>query len=453
MAKSNNKKCLKCGGNISANAAFCPYCGTKFAKKSNASVKATSTKKVSSSAQKTSTKSAVAKSSQKSGRALVSGIKFSVTRIIVFLVIAALCGISFIFSAPLERIINFNVNNVSSDMVAANEAYLKVHYLDAGQADCTVIELPDNKIMMIDCGLELSNKTKNATHIMNYLDNIIFANRAARIDYFIITHADYDHTAAAEQVLNKYSIGIAFRPHMYYFKSGDAESEVFDSSIYKSDSTATWKSTVKAIDNNAESVEFNDKDLGTVINYDDTNDSKDYTFTFYGPVSKKYSDKNDYSPVMILNNNGNTFMFTGDATSAVEKEMMDYIKEPGGFDIEDFDIDVLKVGHHGSRTSSSANFLKATTPTYAIISSGGEYGHPHNEVVNRISDIGATILRTDTSGSIVGFVSSSGSINFVLDVFDPNLYHIKWSYVAVSILVVSAVICFIPKKNANKKKQ
>ncbi|MDR0850132.1 MAG: MBL fold metallo-hydrolase [Christensenellaceae bacterium] len=400
---------------------------------------------------KTTTKSSAGSSSS---AAKLSGIKFSVPRIIVFCVIAVLCGVSFVFSAPLERLINFNLNNINYDMAAASDASLRVHYIDIGQGDCTVIELPDDKVMMIDCGLELSNRSKNATKTMNYLDEIVFANRAvARIDYFIITHPDFDHIAAAEQVLDKYDIGIVYRPHVYYYKAGDAGSEIFDSSLYGSDDTLTWKGTVRAINDNAESVEFNSKDLGTAISYDDSNDAKDYTFTFYGPVSQKYSDKNDYSPVMVLNNNGKTFMFTGDASKAIEQAAVNYVNELGGPQISELDIDVLHLGHHGSDTSSSAEFLSVTTPIYAIISVGANntYGHPNNKVINRVNDIGATILRTDISGSIVGFVSASGTIEFVLGSFDPNLYHIKWSYIAISIIVVSAVVCFIPKKSISKK--
>ena len=466
MANTKNNKCPVCGAVRSSGTLNCPYCKAKYPKESATSTSAkkvssapakkvsvsASVKKVAAPAKSASVSKSTAGKSKTSTKAL--GIKFSVPRIIIFVVIAALCGVSFLFSSTLEGLLNAKNDNLNNEMASALSSSLRIHYIDVGQADCTVIELPDGKIMMIDCGLELKNTSKNSTELMNYLDGTIFAGKPTpRIDYFIITHADYDHIAASEAVLKKYDIGRVYRPHIYYQSGANPANETFDSTKYMSDATNTWRETIKAINDNAEEIVFVDSSM-LPITHDDAVDTKDYTFTFYGPVFTKangdwikYTDKNEYSPVMVLNNNGKTFMFTGDADSKIEKTAMEFIKRPGQPGIGVFDVDVLKCGHHGSKTSSCAEFLTATTPAYVVVSVGesNTYGHPNNEAINRFADAKATVLRTDKSGSIVAFVEG-GDIKFVLGSYDPSMYRIKWSYVAISIIVLAAVICFIPKR-------
>ena len=113
------------------------------------------------------------------------------------------------------------------------------------------------------------------------------------------------------------------------------------------------------------------------------------------PNSSGYQDINDYSAVLRLIYGKNSFLFTGDAETQSESEMLHLGSQ--------LKVDVLKVGHHGSRTSSTAAFLKLVAPKYAVISvgKGNSYGHPTQETLDRLSSIGATIYRTDESGTIV----------------------------------------------------
>ena len=128
-----------------------------------------------------------------------------------------------------------------------------------------------------------------------------------------------------------------------------------------------------------------------------------YTFcegaavTVLSPLAEEYDDVNDYSVVLRMDYYETSFLFTGDAGTEVEKQMLDHWEE------EKLDCDVLKVGHHGSRTSSSKAFLEAVTPEYAVISCGksNKYGHPHAEIASRLEDEGAKVYRTDKLGSIV----------------------------------------------------
>src|SRR5690606_17813802 len=117
----------------------------------------------------------------------------------------------------------------------------------------------------------------------------------------------------------------------------------------------------------------------------------------------KYSSLNDYSIVVKLTHGENSFLFTGDAEVFSEKEIME-----NNFEL--LDSDVLKVGHHGSTTSTSEEFLNAVSPKYAVISLGedNDYGHPHREIIELLEGNEIEILRTDELGTIVA--TSDGTI-------------------------------------------
>jgi len=124
-------------------------------------------------------------------------------------------------------------------------------------------------------------------------------------------------------------------------------------------------------------------------------------FSVLAPTSMYYSEINEYSIVTKLKYEGTSFLFTGDAESVSELEMI-----RNGYDLNS---DLLKVGHHGGRTSTSQNFLQAVTPKYAVIPSeaGNSYGHPHAETLKRLESIGAKIYRMDMLGTII--VTSDGN--------------------------------------------
>ena len=118
------------------------------------------------------------------------------------------------------------------------------------------------------------------------------------------------------------------------------------------------------------------------------------TFTILAP-NRKYSDPNNSSIALLIQNGENKFLFTGDAEEEAEIDML-----ANGLEM---DCDVLQVGHHGSRTSSTSDFLDAVTPEFAIISceEGNSYGHPHAETLNKFRSMGVKVYRTDEQGSIV----------------------------------------------------
>ena len=115
----------------------------------------------------------------------------------------------------------------------------------------------------------------------------------------------------------------------------------------------------------------------------------------FSPVSETYDNLNDYSPIMKITFGENSFLFTGDAEKLVEKQVL-----ANG---ENLNSDVLKVGHHGSTTSSSEDFIKEVSPEIAVIpvGEGNDYGHPHKEILELLQKNNIELLRTDLEGTVV----------------------------------------------------
>ncbi len=358
---------------------------------------------------------------------------FSPARIIIFLIVAAIViGGGYFFSDKIESLINPETIKEGS-LEDIKEGDLQLHYIYVGQGDCTAIKLPDGKTMLIDAGEET-----DAELIMTYLDGVFFDNGKQVIDYFVITHTDLDHIGGAVKLLETYDVKTVYRP-MVTSKTEEDTAGVLEVT------TKAWDKTVAAFAH-ADNVVTIEKDLA--IEYVDAQDATNsYSFTFYGPIEDYYSDTNDYSPVMVLENNNKKYMFTGDASDSIEKDFLDAYSSM----LAEFDVDVLKAGHHGSNTSSCEEFLDVVKPEYAIISCGidNKYGHPHNEVISAFEDAQAQILRTDVSGSILLY-NSGDDIKYIADFFEPAEYHIEWWYIASGIMAITAVVCFYPKSKVKR---
>ena len=124
------------------------------------------------------------------------------------------------------------------------------------------------------------------------------------------------------------------------------------------------------------------------------------------PLYSSYGNMNDYSAVMMISYGETEILFTGDAEKVSEMEMLSINKDK-------LDADILKVGHHGSSTATSKEFLDATTPNYAVISCGrnNQYNHPHTEVIDRLNETECKTLRTDISGSVIFYIDTEGIVN------------------------------------------
>lgn len=242
---------------------------------------------------------------------------------------------------------------------------LKAHYIDVGQADSVFIELPNGQTLLIDAG-----DSKNGSQVVNYIKSLGYN----QLDYVVATHPHADHIGGMTSVINGLKIGKFFMPE-------------------KEHTTKTFENMIDALALKSIDV-YRAKSGIDIINIDGLRAN------VLSPVSNYGDDLNNWSAVVKVVYKNNSFLFMGDAETKVEGQL------------SNIDVDVLKVGHHGSDTSSGLSFLKKVTPEHAIISvgAGNSYGHPTQSVVSNLQSVGAKVYRTDLLGTII--VSSDGnSIN------------------------------------------
>lgn len=238
---------------------------------------------------------------------------------------------------------------------------MQVHFIDVGQGDSALIVTPDGKYILIDAG---TNTSEDA--LKYYLDS----QEVKEIEYAIMTHPHEDHIGGADMIFDTYMVKNVILPDVTH-------------------DSVTYERMLQAIDrNNINMTTAKSGDIFTV---------GDVTLKILGPVNTGYTSLNDYSIVVRVDYGGTSFMFTGDAEEVSEKEMLSEHHKT------EFTCDVLKVGHHGSTTSSSIDFIKAVNPLVAVIScgTGNSYGHPHRETINTLTNAGIDIYRTDQMGNIV----------------------------------------------------
>lgn len=243
---------------------------------------------------------------------------------------------------------------------------LDVHFIDVGQGDASLILTPEGNAMLIDTG-ESSEKEL----LIAYIESL----GVDALDYLVLTHPHSDHIGGASAILSAFEVKAVLMP--------DAETD-----------TATFLRVLEAIDEEGCGV--------TVPKVNDTVTLGSAVFTVLGPVDS-YRDLNDTSLVLRMDYGSTSFLFTGDAEVPSEEDML--ARHPSSA----FKADVLKLGHHGSSTSTSTEFLSAVLPTYAVASCGenNEYGHPHRETLSLLTNKNITLLRTDEDGSVV--FTSNGS--------------------------------------------
>jgi len=264
---------------------------------------------------------------------------------------------------PLVLLIIFMCTACNESLIAeepreiVSENNLSVHYIDVGQGDSTFICLPNGETILIDAG-----EQDAAEHVIEYIENI----GIQRIDYLIGTHPHSDHIGGLSDVINSFEIGKMYMPKV-------------------SHTSKTFENLLDAIEEN--NVDVYSAKAGVVIC-----DEEELTVKMLAPVSEEYEELNDYSAVIKLEYGETSFLFMGDAEKYSENEIT-----------ESVDVDVLKVGHHGSKSSSSKEFLYSVMPEIAVISVGRDnsYGHPSKPVVRRLEEIGAEVLRTDELGDIL----------------------------------------------------
>lgn len=236
----------------------------------------------------------------------------------------------------------------------------QLHFIDVGQGDSILIVTADGN-MLIDAG-----SGESEASLKKYLDKL----GISQLEYAVFTHPHEDHIGGADMIFQNYEVNNVILP--------DAVS------------------TTLAYKNMLDGIEKSNADVHQAVSGDEYSFGG-VNFKILAPNSSGYSGFNDYSAVVRITYGNTSFIMTGDAEALSESEIL------ARYSPAELDCDVLKVGHHGSDSSSSDGFLAALTPAVSVIScgEGNSYGHPHSETLTRLEGIGSTILRTDKSGTIV----------------------------------------------------
>ena len=237
---------------------------------------------------------------------------------------------------------------------------IKVHFIDVGQADAIYIELPDNNDILIDGG-----NVADGPLVVNYLK----AQGVDDIELMIATHPYEDHIGGLPYVLNEFVV-------KEILDSGKTEA----SSVFEAFSYAANAEDCPWVSGSFQTYSFGNVTLKILTG------------------STAWNNANDYPVVCLLDTGNVEFLFTGDVEGSAESIL------PG-----DISAKILKVGHHGSNSSTTDSFLARVNPEVAIISvgAGNSYGHPSNEVLTRLHSAGAEIYRTDEQGTII--VTTNGN--------------------------------------------
>jgi competence protein ComEC len=264
---------------------------------------------------------------------------------------------------------NISENTQSlKDINQIKEDDLKIYFIDVGQADCILLE-QNGKFMLIDAG-----NNDDGDLVVNYLKE----KGVQKLDYIIATHAHEDHIGGMDNVINSF----------------DEDKILFPKSI---STTKTFEDFVIAVKNKNKKL-YSPKS-GESFTFANSK------FEVLAPNADNYEDVNNYSIVIRLTYKENSFLFTGDAEKISEQEILNK-----GYAIKS---DLIKIGHHGSSSSTSDKFLKKVNPDYAVICVGKDnsYNLPKKSVMDRLKKHGVKVYRTDEQGCITA-TSDGKNITF-----------------------------------------
>lgn len=285
---------------------------------------------------------------------------------------------------------------------ARGEGEMRMHFIDVGQGDCTILELPDGKIALIDCGNGTVDSNKAVLRYLNAL-------KVDEIDYLIVTHADSDHAGGASEILKYKQVKRVFLP---LATPNNYEYDLLLAAVLQS---GTAYSMVCPPDPSR---------VETFMSV--TDGEYPYTLAFLYPTTEMVDNgfdelkDNELSAVVWLDYQGVSTLFTGDAPTQTENKLI-LDDTLGLFELYGVTLsqtEILKVSHHGSDDATSQLLLDYLHAQTAIISCGenNEYSHPDEAVLKRLTDAGVDVYRTDKQGTIVIAVSNTGEYQ----AFSPN---------------------------------
>lgn len=277
-------------------------------------------------------------------------------------------------------------------ITARAEGEMRMHFIDVGQGDATLIELPDGKVMLVDGGdgAEATNVS-----LIRYLN----ALNIDTIDYLLATHSNSDHCGGLSEVLACKNVKSVFLPI-----ASEPMTEIYGE-LYQA-----------AIKENC-AIHYSKRSISLSVSAEDS--QTPYTLQFLYPYTvdvengESEEDANASSAVFWLDYMGVSALFTGDAPISVENLLIKDAKrgylQPYGVELSETEI--LKVAHHGSHDSTSAEFVEYLGVETAVISCGANnsYGHPSDTVCQTLKNAGVSVYRTDERGNIMITVDKDGN--------------------------------------------
>lgn len=279
---------------------------------------------------------------------------------IIILLVASVLGIN------IPEIITDNINEQYAEIMQQEaEGNLMLNMIDVNQADCFLL-VQDDEVALIDCGMIIT-----ANDVVKYIESL----GITKINYVFGTHPHEDHWGGMYEILNNFEIGKIIIPK-----------------VKKGEVTSDWYiKTMKKIKQDNYEIEY--AKVGQIYNLGDA------IIKVIGPISQPEENINNYSTVLKVSFGKMDIIMTGDAEKEVEKEIL-----ASG---ENIDAEILKVGHHGSSTSTTTKFLEAIDPEYALISTGNRYGHPNETTMEKLKEREIEVYRTDQNGTVIVTISSN----------------------------------------------
>lgn len=307
------------------------------------------------------------------------------------------------------------------------EGTLEMTVLNVGQGDCIFLQFPDGQTMVMDAGSEFGS-SNTYDKLADHLD----VRGIQALDYMFITHSDYDHIRYVQDILEEYEVKAIYIPRV-------AE-----------DMSATWTKTIAAIKEETWTNSNGEQVLSEIFYTvgDFTIEGEDWTMSCHSYLEDDYPNvkesssaevKNSVSPICFLEYADRTIVLTGDSNERNEE----YLLERGVLNV---DADVLKVGHHGSRTSTISEFLNAVDCEYAVISYGedNDYGHPTPELMERLekyTDVKPDgdyngykyVYETAKDGNVSVYVDGNGTLRIDCELTDDKDFTLNWGEAAASV--------------------
>ncbi len=261
-----------------------------------------------------------------------------------------------------------SANGKTASMTTDGESLLDAHFIDVGQGDCTLF-ISDGKSMLIDSG-----EAENADTVIKTVSEYGIES----LDYVVATHAHSDHMGAMADIITEISV----------------ENIIISEPSEDSSLTATYEKFMDAVESSNANVILAEPEYTFTLGYANC--------TVLSPFNVDSSNENNNSIVMLITAGETSILMTGDAEKSVEKEI--------AAAYPDLDVDILKVGHHGSSTSSYADFIEQISPELGIIQCGlnNKYGHPTEKTIETLESAGVKYYRTDICGNISVHCTADG---------------------------------------------